>query len=496
MPRLQHLDLSGCRLRALPESLGQCTCLETLILDRNQLQRLPESLGQCRHLRRLSVQYNRLASIPDTLANCLNIRYINLAFNCLKEWPSWTIQLPWLAELDLSHNPCRILPEWSTGHAPLQSLTLKGIGITEWPEYTGGLNRLERLDLSDNQVHNLPASWCQAPALKWLDVSGNPLRTLPPLPKSLQYLAFRRCPLTEDTILPVLWSLPLLQEVKGLPSNGDRKLASFLSACYKAGLAPEWRHPLYRAYVGQAVALEANTCLRGLLLCLPSLRARLLQYLLVQSGANTAALSPELGPVALWGHYARPRLKLIADLQAAGWQVASTLSQARGIILGKAPYPVPDADVSTKWFADESAILDWLRAQSPASQVPMSEAQQQRLRQMLRSTNEADIRLALNLVAARGLPPNLLTELFYTWLQATDDKLARQVRQYLEWYTPADSRRVLQQPLRALWRVQDLLRLGQCLEGTVFDAEKLMALTNSTTGVFVGSKNSSMQSDE
>lgn len=481
MPRLQHLDLSGCRLRTLPESIGQCARLETLILDRNQLQQLPVSLGQCRHLRRLSVQRNRLVSVPDTLANCFNLRRINLAFNCLQEWPSWAAQLPWLAELDISHNTCLSLPDWSAGYAPLQSLALKGMGMTNWPEHTGGLNRLERLDLSDNQLRKLPASWRLTPALKWLDVSGNPLQTLPPLPESLRYLAFRRCPLEADAILSALWPLPLLQEVKGLPSDGDKKLAFFLSACRKAGLAPQWRQPLFKAYAEQGVILEANICLRGLSLPLPSLRARLLEHLLAQHGRSAAALSPELGPVALWGQYSRPKSKLRADLQAGGWQVVGNLSQARGLIVGKAPYPaVPDMDASAKWFADEQAILEWLRAESPANQASMSEVQQQRLRQLLRSANEADTRLAMSLIAAKGLPPNLLTELLYAWLQAADDKLARQARQYLQWHTPAESRRLWQQPLRALWRAQDLPRLEQCLQGTMFDAEKLVALAKST----------------
>lgn len=50
-----ELDLSGCRLTTLPESIGDLTQLKKLDLRYNQLQSLPESIGNLIQLQTLSL---------------------------------------------------------------------------------------------------------------------------------------------------------------------------------------------------------------------------------------------------------------------------------------------------------------------------------------------------------------------------------------------------------------------------------------------------------
>ena len=146
------LDLSGLKLTALPESLGQLTQLQGLFLDNNWLTALPESLGQLRQLQGLNLTNNQLTAQPESLGQLTQLQRLYLDNNRLTALPESLGQLTQLQRLDLDNNQ-----------------------LTTLPESLGQLTQLQRLDLDNNQLTTLPESLGQLTQLQALYLDDNPL---------------------------------------------------------------------------------------------------------------------------------------------------------------------------------------------------------------------------------------------------------------------------------------------------------------------------------
>lgn len=73
--------------------------LRELFAD-NCIQALPESIGQCSDLQKLILAGNQLTNLPDSLARYHRLELARIAANQLKAPPAWLISLPrllWLA---------------------------------------------------------------------------------------------------------------------------------------------------------------------------------------------------------------------------------------------------------------------------------------------------------------------------------------------------------------------------------------------------------------
>ena len=126
---LQTLDLGGCSgLVSLPERLGECTGLQTLDLyNCSGLLSLPERLGECKALQTLKLNYcSGLVSLPERLGECTGLQTLNLG-GC-----SGLVSLP------------ERLGECTA----LQTLELNGCsGLVSLPERLGECTGLQTLDL-------------------------------------------------------------------------------------------------------------------------------------------------------------------------------------------------------------------------------------------------------------------------------------------------------------------------------------------------------------
>jgi hypothetical protein len=80
-PRLRWLILTDNRLKALPESIGQCARLQKLMLSCNQLQQLPESLVQCQRLELLRIASNRFEQLPELIFALPQLAWLAMAGN-------------------------------------------------------------------------------------------------------------------------------------------------------------------------------------------------------------------------------------------------------------------------------------------------------------------------------------------------------------------------------------------------------------------------------
>ncbi|CAK1542239.1 unnamed protein product [Leptosia nina] len=67
---LKLLDLSGNKLKGLPNDIWKLRNLVTLKLYNNELERIPASLGRLKNLRYLTLSQNILKSLPCSLMQC------------------------------------------------------------------------------------------------------------------------------------------------------------------------------------------------------------------------------------------------------------------------------------------------------------------------------------------------------------------------------------------------------------------------------------------
>jgi Leucine-rich repeat (LRR) protein len=93
-----RLDLRGKGLNSLPDSIGELTELEILVLDSNQLASLPDWIGQLRNLRTLSLYNNRLDSLPESVWQLDNLRTQRSGNNSRIDWISNRIGIPILEQ--------------------------------------------------------------------------------------------------------------------------------------------------------------------------------------------------------------------------------------------------------------------------------------------------------------------------------------------------------------------------------------------------------------
>lgn len=186
---LERLDLSHNRLTTLPRSVEELTRLESLSLRSNQLTTLPLEVGALQSLRTLDLTSNpTLTEVPVGLSALGELRCLRFGHAQLFTLPDWFAQLASLEELDLSANAFPQFPR------VLMRLPLKRLAFgrqARRPAYVSracSIGTLEVLTLDDLGLRRLPARLGALGALQSLDVSRNPLTTLPDALFSLRSL--------------------------------------------------------------------------------------------------------------------------------------------------------------------------------------------------------------------------------------------------------------------------------------------------------------------
>jgi len=125
--KLKIVFLSNNQFEHIPKVLANCTELEMigfkanqisvfaehalpintrwLILTDNKIEKLPNSIGQLTRLQKLMLAGNSLMTVPDSLMNCKQLQLIRLSANQLQAFPENLLNLPQLAWFAFSGNP-------------------------------------------------------------------------------------------------------------------------------------------------------------------------------------------------------------------------------------------------------------------------------------------------------------------------------------------------------------------------------------------------------
>ncbi|KAL8154167.1 hypothetical protein V2J09_011927 [Rumex salicifolius] len=179
---LEELNLSSNLLESLPDSIGLLTNLKVLNVSGNKLNALPDSICYCRSLEELDASFNNLAYLPTNLGNeMVNLRRLSVQYNKLQGLPTSVGGMQSLQQLDVHFNELRGLPLSIGKLTNLEALNLSGnfSDLQELPETVGELINLKELDISNNQIHQLPDSFGRLENLIKLNLEQNPI-VLPP----------------------------------------------------------------------------------------------------------------------------------------------------------------------------------------------------------------------------------------------------------------------------------------------------------------------------
>jgi internalin A len=108
----EQLDLSDLNLTVLPESIGNLTQLQTLIIRGNNFTTFPEIIFNLSSLQYLDLSNNRLTSLPESIDRLTQLKSLDLDFNQLTTLPESLRLLNNLNVLNLHGNTkLGILPE-------------------------------------------------------------------------------------------------------------------------------------------------------------------------------------------------------------------------------------------------------------------------------------------------------------------------------------------------------------------------------------------------
>ncbi len=191
---LQHLDLRGCGLTAVPDAVLALPGLESLDLRDNPLVEVPplppglrilrldhgvtpralDAIGALVELRELSITGCPIARLP--LERLAALEVLEVTGAGLRDWPDCLAALPRLRRLRLADNQLTAVAPAIAQLTALEQLDLNRNQLTGLPDALGALPRLARIWLADNQIEVCPAALLAATALTGVTVARNPLR--------------------------------------------------------------------------------------------------------------------------------------------------------------------------------------------------------------------------------------------------------------------------------------------------------------------------------
>lgn len=131
--KVYRLDLSGQRLKEVPEGVFQLKNLNALDLSNNRLKQLPDQLRALPHLQELRASRNKLTALPAALCELVHLKRMDLSRNGLTALPSCVGRFKEMTSLDLWDNDLAEFPEEMAEMTALRFMDLRAIQF-EVPE--------------------------------------------------------------------------------------------------------------------------------------------------------------------------------------------------------------------------------------------------------------------------------------------------------------------------------------------------------------------------
>mmetsp|Transcript_30031 Transcript_30031/g.33542 ORF Transcript_30031/g.33542 Transcript_30031/m.33542 type:complete len:419 (-) Transcript_30031:598-1854(-) len=172
---LDHLILSGNKLKSIGPSIGRLTNLKTLHINGNLLERLPPDIGKLHQLTILDLQNNKLLSLPREIGDLRSLEEFTLSGNPLIQVPKEMGKLKRLQLLDLSCCSLSTLPPEFCQMSSLLDLNLGRNQLTSLPNTWDTMSRLVVLKLDGNQINRIPITLGACCHISQILLDGNPI---------------------------------------------------------------------------------------------------------------------------------------------------------------------------------------------------------------------------------------------------------------------------------------------------------------------------------
>lgn len=170
---IKRLDLAADLTEFPAELFDLADSLEVLNLSGNRLRDLPQDLTRLHKLRIIFCSDNRFTHVPEVLGQCTNLEMIGFKANQIAHLSAKALP-PKLRWLILTDNRLQQLPAEIGACTNLQKLMLSGNRLRELPEEMAGCAHLELLRIAANRFERLPDWLLRLPRLAWLAYAGNP----------------------------------------------------------------------------------------------------------------------------------------------------------------------------------------------------------------------------------------------------------------------------------------------------------------------------------
>lgn len=145
--KVYRLDLSGKKLKEVPEDIRKFRNLNALDLGTNKLRTLPAWIADLTYLQELRVSRNKLVEYPGCICKLKHLKRLDLSRNALTGLPKCMGGLKELVSLDLWDNDLADFPDEIAGMEALRFMDLRAIQF-EVPE----MERIQEL-LPRAKVH-------------------------------------------------------------------------------------------------------------------------------------------------------------------------------------------------------------------------------------------------------------------------------------------------------------------------------------------------------
>ncbi len=196
---LEELAVANNRLTSLFSDFSMLQQLTRLDAAQNSITELHASIGKLKNLKTLTLQNNLLQAIPASVCSLEKLESLSLSNNNLKELPADMGSLQNLTSLDLSSgvpvmgttyrqneapkNSFRYLPASLSRLQKLSTLWLRNNTALDGDSAIRVVFRIqgpgERFDLSNCNIHSLPSSGWKDCRIQYLDIGNNNISVVP-----------------------------------------------------------------------------------------------------------------------------------------------------------------------------------------------------------------------------------------------------------------------------------------------------------------------------
>ncbi|MDR1274687.1 MAG: leucine-rich repeat domain-containing protein [Odoribacteraceae bacterium] len=178
LTELNSIVLTDAALSSLPQSLGNLSKLNTFNITGTNITELPSSIENLKGLRSLTLSNNKLTALPEALSGMTNLTRLEISGNpdLAGELPQNIGNLSQVTTLMIINNPKLTgkIPESISKLQRITTLDMRGNAFTELPESIGEMVNLVTISLENNNFQEgIPESIGNLKKVEYLYIFNN-----------------------------------------------------------------------------------------------------------------------------------------------------------------------------------------------------------------------------------------------------------------------------------------------------------------------------------